>query len=129
MRFSAFQFDHLDQLSLIKYHVNASRTPTLNAAPEYVRKRTTVARFFFHFSSRHQFVRDPKGRELEHIGAAHRHALLLIEKAVLLLSHELDWSGWSIDVSDKADRTLLSVLFPRSVAILRLKGIRPQSRS
>jgi len=71
-----------------------------------------MARFFFHFSSKHKFVRDPKGRELNDIGAAHRHALLLIDKAVLLLSHELDWSGWSIEISDATGRTVLSVLFP-----------------
>jgi len=78
-----------------------------------VLKGNTVTRFFFHFSSRDQFVADPIGRELAHIGAAHRHALLLIEKAVLLFSHELDWSGWSIGVSDTTGRTLLNVLFPR----------------
>ncbi len=72
-----------------------------------------MTRFFFHFSSRDQFVADPIGRELAHIGAAHRHALLLIEKAVLLFSHELDWSGWSIGVCDTTGRTLLNVLFPR----------------
>ena len=70
-----------------------------------------MARFFFHFSSKHKFVRDPKGRELRDTGAAHRHALLLIEKAVLLLSHELDWSGWSINISDATGRTVLNVLF------------------
>jgi hypothetical protein len=71
-----------------------------------------MARFFFHFSSKHKLVRDPKGRELEDIGAAHRHALRLIEKAILLLSQELDWSGWSIEVSDATGRTVLTVLFP-----------------
>ncbi len=56
-----------------------------------------MTRFFFHFSSRDQFVADPIGRELAHIGAAHRHALLLIEKAVLLFSH----AGYSIDSISK----------------------------
>ena len=80
-----------------------------------MRKGTTMARFHFHFSSKDGFFQDPNGRELEDIGAAHRHALLLIEKAVLLLSHELDWTGWSIDVSDQTGRTLLCVLFPQNL--------------
>src|SRR5437867_9561065 len=49
------------------------------------------------------------------VGAAHRHALLLIEKSVVLLSHKVDWKGWSINVSDASDRVLLSVLFAPSL--------------
>jgi uncharacterized protein DUF6894 len=70
-----------------------------------------VARFFFHFVSKDKFIPDPNGRELEDVGAAHGHALLIIEKSVVLLSHEVDWKGWSINVSDASGRVLLSVLF------------------
>jgi hypothetical protein len=104
-RYQKLQFDEPTQLTLREYRIDTSRRPA-----EWECK--TMARFFFHFSSKHKFVRDPKGRELNDIGAAHRHALLLINKAVLLLSHELDWSGWSIEISDATGRTVLSVLFP-----------------
>ena len=70
-----------------------------------------MARFFFHFVSKDKFIPDQNGRELEDVGAAHRHALRLIEKSVVLLSSEVDWKGWSINVSDASGRVLLSVLF------------------
>ena len=73
-----------------------------------------MTRFFFHFVSKDKFIWDPNGRELEDVGAAHQHALFLIEKSVLLLSHEVDWKGWSINVSDASDHVLLSVLFTPS---------------
>jgi hypothetical protein len=73
-----------------------------------------MARFFFHFSSKQNLVRDPNGRELEDVSAAYRHALLLMEKSIVLLSHEVDWRGWSISVSDASGRRVLSVLFPMS---------------
>jgi hypothetical protein len=106
--------------------MNRERATERNAATNYVLEGNKVTRFFFHFSSRDQFVADQKGRELEHIGAAHRHALLLIEKAVLLLSHELNWSGWSIDVSDSTGRTLLNVLFPRHLGICSSRLPKPR---
>jgi hypothetical protein len=74
-----------------------------------------VARFFFHFVSKDKFIPDPNGRELEDVGAAHRHALLLIEKSVVLLSREVDWKGWAINVSDASGGVLLSVLFAPSL--------------
>src|SRR5262249_4050584 len=83
------------------------------SSPE-LREHLIMARFFFHFVSKGKFIWDPNGRELENVGAAHQHALLLIEKSVLLLSHEVDWKGWSINVSDASDHVLLSVLFARS---------------
>jgi hypothetical protein len=73
-----------------------------------------MARFFFHFSSKQNLVRDPNGRELEDVSAAYQHALLLMEKSIVLLSHEVDWRGWSISVSDASGRRVLSVLFPMS---------------
>jgi hypothetical protein len=68
-------------------------------------------RFFFHFSFRTQLVRDAKGREFSDLATAHRHAMLLIQKAVLL--DDTDWRGWAIRISDSNDRSILSVLFPR----------------
>jgi hypothetical protein len=73
-----------------------------------------MVRFFFHFSSKQKLVRDRYGRELEDVSAAYRHALLLIEKSIVLLLDEVDWKGWSIKVSDATGRTVLGVLFPVS---------------
>ena len=46
------------------------------------------------------------------LAAAHRHAMLLIHKAAVLLD-ELDWHGWSVRVTDEAGHTVLNVLFPQ----------------
>ena len=70
-------------------------------------------RFFFHFWSRRRLIRDTEGRELPDLAAAHRHAMLLIKKAAVLLD-DLEWRGWSIKVTDAADRTVLNVLFPEA---------------
>jgi hypothetical protein len=69
-------------------------------------------RFYFHFSGRRRLIRDTEGRELCDLAAAHRHAMLLIQKAAVLLGG-LDWRGWSIRVTDAADRTVLDVLIPQ----------------
>ena len=70
-------------------------------------------RFFFHFSRRGKSIRDSEGREFGDLAAAHRHAMLLIYKAAVLLD-DLDWRGWSIKVTDAADRTVLNVLFSQA---------------
>jgi len=62
-----------------------------------------MARFFFHLVSKDKIIRDPNGREFENIGAAHRHAQTIVEKSILLLCHELNWTGWSINVSNEND--------------------------
>ena len=69
-------------------------------------------RLFFHFWSRRRLIRDTEGRELSDLAAAHRHAMLLIHKAAVLLD-ELDWHGWSVRVTDEAGHTVLNVLFPQ----------------
>jgi hypothetical protein len=68
-------------------------------------------RFFFHFSCKDRVVRDANGREFSDLATAHRHAMLLVQKAVLV--DDTDWRGWAIRVSDSDDRSILSVLFPR----------------
>jgi hypothetical protein len=70
-------------------------------------------RLFFHFWSRRRLIRDTEGRELSDLAAAHRHAMLLIHKAAVLLD-EADWRGWSVKVTDDAGRTVLNVLFPQA---------------
>ena len=68
-------------------------------------------RFFFHFASKDDSIFDTKGREFSDLAAAHRHAMLLIHKMVLL--DDMDWRGWSINVTDASNRSVLSVLFPQ----------------
>ena len=70
-----------------------------------------MTRFFFHLWSKDQCVLDTKGREFDDLFAAHRHAVQHVRKLVLL--YDMDWRGCSIEVSDIAGRSLLSVLFPR----------------
>lgn len=67
--------------------------------------------FFFHFESKDGSVSDAKGREFSDLASAHRHAMLLIRKIVLL--DDIDWRGWSINVTDENNRSVLSVLFPQ----------------
>jgi hypothetical protein len=69
-------------------------------------------RFFFHFSSKDDIVRDSRGREFNDLSAAHRHAMLLIHKMILL--DDMDWRGWSVKITDADDRSMLSVLFPQA---------------
>jgi hypothetical protein len=71
-----------------------------------------MERYFFHFSCKEAFVSDSKGRELEDLASAHRHAILLIHKMVVL--DDLDWKGWSVSVTDAGGRSVLSILFPQS---------------
>jgi hypothetical protein len=68
-------------------------------------------RYFFHFSSKDELISDTKGRELSDLASAHRHAMLLIHKMILL--DDLDWRGWSVRVADASGRSVLSVLFPQ----------------
>lgn len=57
-------------------------------------------------------ISDTNGREFGDLAAAHRHAIMLIHKMVLL--DDLDWKGWAIKITDTSGRSLLSVLFPQS---------------
>jgi len=68
-------------------------------------------RFFFHIASKDDSILDTKGREFSDLATAHRHAMLLIHKILLL--DDLDWQGWSINVTDASNRSVLSVLFPQ----------------
>ena len=71
-----------------------------------------MARYFFNFSSREETIHDTKGAEFTDLASAHRHAMVLIYRMVLL--DELDWTGWSVDVTDANHRSILTVLFPQS---------------
>ena len=65
-----------------------------------------MERYFFHFSCKEAFVSDTKGRELEDLASAHRHAMLLIHKMIVL--DDLDWKGWSVNVTDAGGRSVLA---------------------
>jgi hypothetical protein len=71
-----------------------------------------MPRFFFNVASREDTVLDTKGREFTDLACAHRHAMLLIHKMVML--DDGDWRGWSINVTDASHRSVLSVLFPQT---------------
>ena len=79
-----------------------------------------MTRFFFHLWSKDQHIHDPEGRELGDLAAAHRHAVQLIHKWVLL--DDMDWRGWSITVADARGQSVLSVLFPHLPYFLGTKN-------
>ena len=83
-------------------------------------------RFFFHLSSRDDKILDNRGRELSDLAAAHRHAMLLIHKMVLL--DDVDWRGWSISVSDETNRSILIVLFPQTSCLQSQGKSRQENR-
>lgn len=70
-----------------------------------------MTHFFFNLASKDETICDTKGREFHDLAAAHRHAMLLIQKMVQL--DDMDWQGWSINVTDASNRSVLSVLFPQ----------------
>ena len=71
-----------------------------------------MTRFFFHFASKDKTVHDSQGRELSDLSTAHRYAMRLIDKAIAL--NDMDWRGWSINVTDAHNRPMLSVWFPQA---------------
>jgi hypothetical protein len=70
-------------------------------------------RFFFNLVGKDQKICDPNGKEFSDLSYAHRHAMLLIHK-IVVLDDESDWQGWSIEVTDASNRSVLSVLFPQT---------------
>jgi hypothetical protein len=70
-------------------------------------------RFFFNLVSKDDKIYDTRGAEFSDLAHAHRHAMLLIHKWVML-DDDSDWQGWSIDVTDASNQSLLNVLFPQA---------------
>jgi len=70
-------------------------------------------RFFFHVASKDDCIFDTNGREFSDLATAHRHAMVLIQKMLVLDDDDTDWRGWSINVTDANNRSVLSVLFPQ----------------
>jgi hypothetical protein len=68
--------------------------------------------FFFNLVSNETRIHDPKGKVCSDLYCAHRHAMLLIHK-LIMLDDESEWRGWSIEVTDASNRSVLSVLFPQ----------------
>jgi hypothetical protein len=71
-----------------------------------------MIRFFFNVASKGTTISDTKDREFADLAAAHRHAMQLIHKMVLL--DGAGWEGWYIKITDLENRSLLSVLFPQT---------------
>jgi hypothetical protein len=72
---------------------------------------SAMNRFFFNLVGKDTKICDPNGKEFSDLAYAHRHAMLLIHK-IAVLDEESDWQGWSIEVTDANNRSVLSVLFP-----------------
>ena len=83
-------------------------------------------RFFFHLASKDNKILDTNGREFGDLATAHRHAMRLIQKMALL--DDLDWRGWSINVTDASNQSVLSVLFPQVSYFQRRKESRYNNR-
>jgi hypothetical protein len=73
---------------------------------------TSMTRFFFNLATKGSTISDSKGREFADLAAAHRHAMQLVHKMVLL--DGTDWEGWYIKITDLENQSLLSVLFPQT---------------
>ena len=73
-----------------------------------------MSHFFFHIASGADCVFDDNGREFSDLATAHRHAMMLIQKMMVLDDDDTDWRGWSINVTDASNRSVLSVLFPQT---------------
>jgi hypothetical protein len=74
-----------------------------------------MQRFFFNFTSKDGNICDNKGRELSDLATAHRHAMSLIYKMISM--DDVDWTGWSISVTDASNRAVLTVLFPQMLSL------------
>ena len=79
---------------------------------------SVVCRFFFHVSSRHNFVRDEQGFALADLKAAHRFALCMIDRVVENFGDDLGWTASVVQVTNENDEHLLSVMF-RAAALKR----------
>jgi hypothetical protein len=79
----------------------------------FIALESTMNRFFFNLVSKDNKICDPNGKEFIDLAYAHRHAMLLIQK-IAMLDDESDWQGWSIEVTDASNRSVLSVLFPHT---------------
>jgi len=71
-----------------------------------------MTRYFFNLATKGTTISDSKGREFVDLAAAHRHAMQLVHKMVLLDGTE--WQGWYIKITDLENQSLLSVLFPQT---------------
>jgi hypothetical protein len=76
-----------------------------------LRWESTMPHFFFNLACKEDRIADTDGREFGDLATAHRHAMLLIHKMIML--DDVDWQGWSVNVTDASNRSVLSVLFPQ----------------
>lgn len=74
-----------------------------------------MQRFFFHFVSPDDLVRDELGVMLADLAAAHAHAMRLVRELIPVLP-EADRRKWRIDICNEAQSHLVTVLFPVSTA-------------
>ena len=78
-----------------------------------------MPRFFINLTDSKQFLADNEGLEFSDIDAARRHAL---QEARFLVgqdegSHRVtDWHGWRLEITDEADRVVLTIPLPAADA-------------
>lgn len=70
-----------------------------------------MQRFFFHFVSPDETVRDERGVVLPDLAGAHAHAMRLVRELIPILS-EQDRRKWRIDIGNDEQNHLITVLFP-----------------
>ena len=71
-----------------------------------------MTRFFFNLATKGTTISDTKGRDFTDLAAAHRHAMQLVYKMVLL--DGTNWEGWYLKITDRENRSSLCVLFPQT---------------
>jgi hypothetical protein len=74
-------------------------------------RESELSQFFFHLSSKEEFLPDLDGVELTDLSDAHRRAVRLIDQVTSVLDREQEWPGWTIMITDEADRSVLTVVF------------------
>lgn len=76
-----------------------------------------MQRFFFHFASPDETVRDRRGVVLSDLAAAHGHAMKLVRELVPVLP-EAERRKWRIEIGHGGSRPPVTVLFPVSTLML-----------
>lgn len=77
-----------------------------------------MQRFFFHFVSPEETVRDERGVMLAGLAEAHVHAMRLVRELVPVLPAQ-DRRKWRIEIGETGRRRSMTVLFPVSTLCLR----------
>jgi len=75
--------------------------------------------FYFDVQADDEVIDDHVGMWLSDLGAAHRHAVKIVEDCIKHVSSEPVWKGWRVNVLDVDRRERLVVLFRNNVRLSR----------